>query len=64
MRHLKLFEDFLKEGTVRKISPDKQRSKNLVLEAERKIKSLHESLEKIGVKNDNANDYVEHCYDI
>jgi len=64
MRHLKLFEEFLKDGTVRKTSPDIERAKNLVLEAERKFNSLLESGIKIGVKDENANDYVEHCYDI
>ena len=46
------------------MSPNNERAKNLVLEAERKFNSLHESVEKIGVKNENANDYIEHCYDI
>ncbi len=64
MRHLKAFEDFLKEGIARKISPDKERSKNLILESERKLKAFNESVEKIGIKDENANDYVEHCYDI
>lgn len=64
MRHLKAFEDFLMGGTARKITPDKERSKNLILESERKLKALHESVGKIGIKNENANDYVEHCYDI
>lgn len=64
MRHLKLFEEFVKEGIVRKTTPDKERAKNLGLEAERKFNSLHENVEKIGVKDENANDYIEHCYDI
>src|SRR3989338_4459156 len=64
MRHLKPFEEFLEDGTMRKMSPDKERAKNLVLEAERKFNSLLESVIKIGIKDENANDYVEHCYDI
>ncbi len=64
MRRLKTFEEFLKDGIVRKITPDKQRSESLSAEAERKRNSLKESVEKIGVKDENANNYVEYCYDI
>ncbi len=64
MRRLKSFEEFLREGIARKITPDIQRSKSLALEAERKESSLKESVEKIGIKDENANDYAEHCYDI
>ncbi len=28
------------------------------------MSSLKERLEKIGIKNENANDYVEYCYDL
>lgn len=47
MRHLKPFEEFVKEGTMRKMSADRERAKSLVLEAERKYRSLHENVEKI-----------------
>ena len=58
------FEEFIKEGIVRKIGANKERAKSLVAESERKMSSLKERLEKIGIKNENANDYVEYCYDI
>ena len=64
MRRLRLFEEFLKEGTAKRVSINKERAKSLILEAERKMRSLQEHLEKIGVKDENANDYVEYCYDI
>ena len=64
MRHLNSFEEFLKEGIIRRTVIDKERAKNLIIEAERKITSLNENVEKIGVKDENANDYVEYCYDI
>ena len=64
MRYLKTFEEFLNEGVIRKITVDKERAKSLINEAERKINSLNENIAKIGVKNENANDYVEYCYDI
>jgi|SRR3989344_1304601 len=64
MKRLKLFEEFLREGTVKRVGINKERAKSLILEAERKMRSLQEHLEKIGVKDENANDYVEYCYDI
>ena len=64
MRYLKRFEEYLKEGIVKKVNSDKERAKSLVIESERKLNSLKESLEKLGVKNENANDYLEYCYDI
>ena len=61
---MKPFEDFLKEEIVKRITPNKERAKNLIAESERKMSSLREQLEKIGIKNENANDYVEYCYNI
>ena len=64
MRYLKRFEEYLKEGVVRKGNADKERARSLIIESERKMNSLKENLEKIGIKNENANDYLEYCYDI
>jgi len=63
MRALKLFEEYMKEGVVKRIKINKERAKSLLIESERKILSLKERLEKLGIKNENANDYVEYCYD-
>jgi len=64
MRYLKPFEEFLKEGVIKKVAINRERAKSLVLGAERKMSSLKEYLEKIGIKDENANDYVEYCYNI
>jgi len=64
MRHLKPFQDFVKEGIAKRVALNKGRAKSLIIESERKMRSLNEQLEKIGVKNENANDYIEYCYDI
>ncbi len=64
MRIVKLFEEFANEGIVKTVTPNKGRARSLVAESERKMRSLQEHLAKIGVKEDNANDYVEYCYDI
>jgi len=64
MKVVKNFEEFLEEGTVKKITPDKQRAKSLILEAERKLKLLEKNITKIGLDDENANDYIEYCYNI
>ena len=64
MKVLKKFEEFLKDGTMKKVYPNPERAKSLIIESERKLNSLNERIEKIGVKDDNANDYIEYCYDI
>jgi hypothetical protein len=61
---LKLFEEFIKEGIVKRITIDRERAKSLAIESERKLRSLAVQLEKIGINDENANDYVEYCYDI
>ncbi len=61
---IKTFEGYQKEGIVRKVKINKQRAKSLILESERRVSSLIERQEKIGIRNENANDYVEYCYDI
>ena len=61
---LKKFEEFIKEGTITKGRIDMQRAKNLLLESKRKMNSLAINLKKVGIKNENANDYIEYCYDI
>ena len=63
MRHLKPFEDFIKDGVVKRASMNSERAKSLIIESERKMRSLKVQLEKIGVNDDNANDYVEYCFD-
>ena len=61
---MKAFEDYLGEGIVYKSTSDLERSKSLILQAERKMRSLLENLTKVGITEDNTNDYMEACYDI
>src|SRR3989338_1878792 len=61
---MKSFEDFMKEGVVKKVSINRERARNMVVESERRMRSLDEHLKKIGIRDENANDYVEYCYDI
>ncbi len=63
MRAIKNFEYYLKSDIVKRVKKDVERAKSLLIESKRKINSLKEKLQKIGIKDENANDYVEHCYD-
>ena len=64
MKSVKSFEEFIKEGIVKRMSPDKQRAENLFLESERKYILLQKNIENMGIDENNANDYVEYCYNI
>ncbi len=61
---LKDFGAFIKQGIVKIQSPDKSRAKFLILESEKDYFSLLELLDKIGIKDNNANSIVKSCYDI
>ena len=64
MRLLKQFEECISLGIVKKVSPDMERAKSLVKESERKMISMKQKEEKLGITLLNANDYVEYCYDL
>ncbi|MEK6843955.1 MAG: hypothetical protein AABX83_00865 [Nanoarchaeota archaeon] len=61
---MKEFREFIDNGIITKISQNKSRAKALFEESERKNKTLKLIMEKIGLTDDNANDIVEHGYDI
>ena len=64
MKAIRNFEDFIKENVVKKQGPDKARASYLVNEAEISYKLLHEMIEKIKIKDGNANLFVKSCYDV
>lgn len=64
MKVVKNFEEFIEEGIVRRITPDKQRAQDLALEAVRKYALLKRMLKLMKVDDENANDYIESCYNI
>lgn len=61
---MKSFNEYLKNKKVRNSEPDKQRSLSLKKEFEQKIKNLNEKIKKLGIKDENSNDYIEYIYDI
>ena len=64
MRRVPTFEECLQKGSLISITPDKQRSQYLYLQAKRKRELLEENIKKIGITTENANDYIEYCYNI
>lgn len=61
---IKSFEEYQKEGIAKSVKINRERAKSLIIESERKMHSLNQRIEKLGIDNENANDYVEYCYDI
>ena len=64
MKAIKKFDEFLREGVVKKQSIDKSRASFLISEAENSYTNLLEKIEKIKLTDINANDFVKSCYDI
>jgi len=64
MNPLKDFEEYIKQGIVKKQGKDVSRAENLTKESERKFSSLKIYMNKIGINNENANDIIENCYNI
>ena len=64
MKTLRTFEEFLSEGVIKKVKVDLQRAKSLTKSSEIRMNLLKERILKIGVRDDNSNEYVESCHDI
>jgi len=64
MKAIRNFEEFIKDKIVKIQTHDKSRAEFLSKEAQNSYSFLIEMINKIGVRQDNANDYVKSCYDI
>ena len=64
MKDLKIFDEFIRQGIVKKQSPDKSRAEFLAKEAEISFDGLKERIKIIGINNKNANSIIKDCYDI
>jgi len=64
MKPIRKFEEFIREGIVKLQSRDKSRAEFLLKESKQDYIYLLELIEKMGINNLNANDYVKKCYDI
>jgi len=61
---LKEFEEYIKQGIVKKQSPDKPRAEFLIKESQRSYLSFLEMSKKIELTDNNANDFIKSCHDI
>ena len=61
---MKSFENFVKQGVVKRRSPNKNRAENLVLEANRKLEQIKRNIKQVGIDDENANNIIESCYDV
>ena len=61
---IKEFEDYIKQGIVKKQSSNILRANFLAEEAKTSYEGLIERLNKIGTNNKNANSIIKDCYDI
>jgi hypothetical protein len=64
MSFLRDFESFVKEGIVKKQSPDIERANSLIREAEDKKSFFDKIIKTFSIKNTNSNYIVETSYDI
>lgn len=64
MKAIKNFDDFVKEGIVKKQSPNKSRAEFLKNESEKSYAFLLEKIKVFDITVQTANDLVKSCYDI
>ena len=64
MKSIKSFEEFVKEGIVKRQSPDKSRAEFLIKESEQNYQYIFELIKKMGINEINSNDYIKKCYDV
>jgi len=64
MRAIRQFEEFIKEGTVKKQMPDNSRANFLIKESEKSNSFLKRLIADYEVTDDNANSIIRICYDI
>lgn len=64
MRAIRTFKQFVKEGIVKKQSPDKSRAEFLLKESEKSYAFLLKKIKSFGIVEETANDLVKSCYDV
>lgn len=64
MKPLKLFDDFLNLGVIRRTTPNAARANSLMEEAEKRKKFLDELRSKMDISDENANYFIEPAYDV
>lgn len=60
----KEFEEYIKQGIIKKCSINKPRAEFLINESQKSLNGLHERIDIMGINDNNANSIVKDCYDI
>jgi hypothetical protein len=64
MKAIKPFDEFIKEGIVKKQSPDNSRAEFLIEESRKTYNFLHKKINAFNINDETANDIVRSCYDV
>ena len=60
----KEFEEYIKQGIIKKCSINKPRAEFLINESQKSLNGLHERIDIMSINDNNANSIVKDCYDI
>ena len=58
------FEEYVRQGIIKKCSINKPRAEFLISETEKTLRGLYKRVDMIGIDEDNANSIAKDCYDI
>lgn len=64
MKPAKTFEDYVKDGTIKKVSINVEKAEFLISESQNSLEGLKERIDQIGINSKNANSIIKDCYDI
>jgi hypothetical protein len=60
----KEFDEYVKQGIIRKCSVNRSRADFLIEESDRRLRGLCKRIDKMGMDDENSNSIVIDCYDI
>ena len=64
MKSIKSFEEFIKQGIVKKQNSNKSRAEFLIRESEKTLRGLNKRVKVMGIDEDNTNSIIKDCYDV
>lgn len=64
MKTSKTFDEYVKDGTIKRVSINSEKAKFLIDEAENSLEGLKQRITIIGINDKNANSIIKDCYDI
>ena len=64
MKTSRIFEEYVRDGTIKKVSVNSSKAEFLMNEAQNSLEGLKERITLIGINDKNANSIIKDCYDI